>query len=92
VWCVCVSHCVFLTMFLYFSQSVCHVFGSFDHEFEEKVKFIQYLYKLNSRILGVTEEAWKCFRCNLTFKDESIAHMHNDISNHSVSKIKTLAA
>jgi len=30
-------------------------------------------------------ENWKCFRCNLTFRDESHAKLHEDISNHTVS-------
>ena len=26
---------------------------------------------------------WKCFRCELTFKEESHAILHKDIVNHS---------
>jgi len=40
----------------------------------------------------MTELIWKCFRCNLSFKDEVVAEMHKQISNHSVRKIKTLVA
>lgn len=40
----------------------------------------------------MTELAWKCFRCNLTFKDETHAKMHNEISRHSLSKVKILVA
>ncbi|HUT05110.1 MAG TPA: hypothetical protein VMW74_00235 [Nitrosopumilaceae archaeon] len=36
--------------------------------------------------------AWKCFRCNLSFKDEAVAKLHKQISNHSVSKVKVIAA
>ncbi|HSB50748.1 MAG TPA: hypothetical protein VLC72_05420 [Nitrosopumilaceae archaeon] len=38
----------------------------------------------------MSEVAWKCFRCNLTFKDENLAKMHREISKHSVSKVKAL--
>ncbi len=50
-----------------------------------------FIRKIHS-LIGVTEEAWKCFRCNLTFRDENHAKMHNEISKHSVSKVKVLAA
>ena len=32
------------------------------------------------------EVSWKCYRCNLSFKDEYVAKIHKQISNHSVSK------
>ena len=38
------------------------------------------------------EIAWKCFRCNLSFRDEQVAKMHKEISEHSVSKIKSIIA
>ncbi len=38
----------------------------------------------------MTESIWKCFRCNLTFKDKNVAEIHKQISNHSVRKVKTL--
>ena len=40
----------------------------------------------------MSEIAWKCFRCNLSFKEEEVANLHKQISNHSVSKIKTITA
>ncbi len=40
----------------------------------------------------MTEVAWKCFRCNLSFKDESVAEMHKKIAHHSVSKVKAIPA
>jgi hypothetical protein len=40
----------------------------------------------------MSEVSWKCFRCNLTWKDENIADMHKEISKHSITKIKPLAA
>ena len=42
--------------------------------------------------LTMSEIIWKCFRCNLSFKDEEIAEMHKQISNHSVSKDKVIVA
>jgi hypothetical protein len=31
--------------------------------------------------------AWKCYRCDLTFKEKSTAVIHEDLSKHSVEKI-----
>ncbi len=53
---------------------------------------MQYLYKQIMLNIGMSEMVWKCFRCNLSFKDESVAEMHKQISEHSVSKVKTLVA
>ena len=41
-------------------------------------------------IIPMSEESWKCFRCNLSFKDKEVANLHKQISNHSVSKVKTV--
>ena len=43
-------------------------------------------------ILPMSEMIWKCFRCNLSFKDNNLAEMHKEISNHSITKVKTLVA
>ncbi len=32
--------------------------------------------------------AWKCYRCDLTFREESHAILHKDISNHRSQEIK----
>ena len=37
--------------------------------------------------LTMSEMVWKCFRCNLSFKDKNLAEMHKEISNHSVTKV-----
>jgi len=42
--------------------------------------------------LTMSEMVWKCFRCNLSFKDKDLAEMHKVISSHSITKVKTLAA
>ena len=31
---------------------------------------------------------WKCYRCNLYFKDEAHARMHKVVANHSTAKIQ----
>jgi len=36
--------------------------------------------------------AWKCYRCNLTFKHESHAILHKDISKHSARQIQLISA
>jgi hypothetical protein len=40
----------------------------------------------------VSSEVWKCFRCNLTFKEEPPAKLHEEISRHSVSIVKLIDA
>ncbi len=30
---------------------------------------------------------WKCYRCDLTFKDKSHVRLHKDISNHTATII-----
>ena len=40
----------------------------------------------------MSDIAWKCFRCNLTFKNEDLANVHKKISSHSVSKVKAIPA
>ncbi len=40
----------------------------------------------------MSEIIWKCFRCNLSFKDESVGEMHKEIAGHSVTKVKTMVA
>jgi len=42
--------------------------------------------------LTMSDMVWKCFRCNLSFKDKNLAEMHKEISNHSITKVKTLVA
>ena len=43
-------------------------------------------------LLRMSEMVWKCYRCNLSFKDEDVAEIHKQISTHSVTKIKTIVA
>ncbi|EPA04752.1 hypothetical protein BG20_I2433 [Candidatus Nitrosarchaeum limnium BG20] len=43
-------------------------------------------------MVPMSEVNWKCFRCNLSFKDENIADIHKKISNHSITKIKPIVA
>ena len=33
---------------------------------------------------------WKCYRCNLVFKQELHAGIHNDITRHPVEKIDAI--
>jgi len=40
----------------------------------------------------MSEVLWKCYRCDLVFKDKIHAQMHKEISKHSVSKIKAITA
>lgn len=36
--------------------------------------------------------AWKCYRCNLIFKEKPHAILHKEISNHPVSEIGLVVA
>ena len=38
----------------------------------------------------MSEIVWKCYRCNLSFKDEDLAEIHKQISKHSTTKEKAL--
>jgi len=58
---------------------------------EEIETIMQYTYKEFIRNIPMSEVNWKCFRCNLTFKDENIADIHKEISNHSITKVKPIA-
>jgi len=53
---------------------------------------MQYLYKRFMHTLNMTDKVWKCFRCNLSFKDENLAEMHKQISRHSITKVKAIVA
>ena len=53
---------------------------------------MQYLYKQFVPMLRMSETVWKCYRCNLSFKDKELAEMHNQITGHTVTKAKALAA
>jgi len=37
---------------------------------------------------GNQNAVWICYRCNLRFYEESIAGLHNRLSNHSPRKIE----
>jgi len=34
--------------------------------------------------------AWKCYRCDLTFKEKFLARIHQDLSNHPVRQIELI--
>ena len=53
---------------------------------------MQYPYMQFPPIKRMSEMVWKCFRCNLSFKDEYLAEMHKKISEHSVTKVKSIVA
>ncbi len=53
---------------------------------------MQYPYMQFMHTLVMSEMIWKCFRCNLSFKDDKLAEMHKEISDHSITKVKTIVA
>lgn len=58
------------------------------HSYAKNGWQVQYIYKLKSRTNSVSIKAWKCYRCNLTFTDESHAALHEDLSKHNVREIQ----
>jgi hypothetical protein len=40
----------------------------------------------------MTSSAWKCYRCDLTFKEEDLAKLHQEILKHSVREVKIINA
>ncbi len=53
---------------------------------------MQYLYKQFMHNWNMSDTVWKCFRCNLSFKDENLSEMHKQISKHSITKVKAIVA
>jgi len=53
---------------------------------------MQNLYNKKSTCLSVTKESWKCFRCNLCFKNEEHGKIHEEITSHHIRIIKSLIA
>lgn len=49
-----------------------------------------YMLKLPHVTMNMIE--WKCYRCNLVFKEKSHTEIHNRISSHSVTEIKIAAS
>lgn len=40
----------------------------------------------------MSSKAWKCYRCNLVFTDETHANLHVDLSKHNVREIDMIKA
>lgn len=38
----------------------------------------------------MSARVWKCYRCNLTFREESVADLHKTLSNHTISSANTI--
>jgi len=38
----------------------------------------------------VTDKTWKCFRCNLTFQYSEHAELHEKLTKHKVSVVKSV--
>ena len=45
----------------------------------------------NNTFYIMADEVWKCFRCNLIFKDEEHAKLHENLTKHPVSTEKNVA-
>ena len=53
---------------------------------------IHEVYIEKSTILPMPGKMWKCFRCDLSFKDEEHAKIHNEITSHDISVTKSIIA
>ncbi|MGQ0772183.1 MAG: hypothetical protein ACT4NT_05375 [Nitrososphaerota archaeon] len=40
----------------------------------------------------MSAKVWKCFRCNLVFRDESLAELHKTLCNHNTTSIDVIEA
>jgi len=40
----------------------------------------------------MSKTAWKCYRCDLIFREESHAVLHKDLANHFARKIELIVA
>jgi len=58
----------------------------------KSTKATRILYIKNWINVNMSMPAWKCYRCNLTFKQEVHAIMHKDISRHSPIPIEIVTA
>ncbi len=58
----------------------------------KSTKATRILYTKNQFYVNMSMTAWKCYRCNLTFKQETHAIMHKDISRHSSRQIELVTA
>ncbi len=38
----------------------------------------------------MSARAWKCYRCNLIFRDEMSAQIHKDLSGHSTTSAEII--
>jgi len=46
----------------------------------------------NTDCIIMTTTAWKCYRCDLTFKQETHANLHRDICKHESRQIQVVMA
>jgi len=70
-----------MTSFI-FQKSVSSLFYYFLNGQKLRVHYIQKIGGNN-----MTTTAWKCFRCDLTFRKESHANLHKDLENHATIAI-----
>ncbi|MGQ0605329.1 MAG: hypothetical protein ACT4OD_00020 [Candidatus Nitrosotenuis sp.] len=40
----------------------------------------------------MSARVWKCYRCNLIFRDESAAQLHKELSNHNIATVEIIEA
>jgi Zn-finger protein len=43
--------------------------------------------RTEERMIETASNAWRCYRCSLIFREEWIASLHKEISNHNSYKL-----
>lgn len=43
-------------------------------------------------IIPMSAKVWKCFRCNLVFRDESLAELHETLYHHNTTSLDVIEA
>jgi len=56
---------------------------SLEHE-----QIMHELYIKKDTLCSMPNETWKCFRCNLSFKNEEISNIHKEITSHRITITK----
>jgi Zn-finger protein len=43
-------------------------------------------------MIPMSAKVWKCFRCNLVFREESLAELHKTLYHHSTTSVDVIEA
>jgi Zn-finger protein len=43
-------------------------------------------------MIPMSAKVWKCFRCNLVFREESLAELHETLYHHNTTSVDAIEA